>query len=325
MVRKPIWKLYYLPDRNVAFPGESVCITVDLKNCIDQYLYISNIAVEIPWFKNPWTVEKDLRISPNAREHLISFDLPVPPHIIGRQNIRVGVDTWRYDSDLRNWLNIGQLFAHPPMPVWMMSLPRYRAFISRSNRDYDKPVVEPIVRMIQQWGFQTVTVGINVFETYPKRISNSILSEIVKADCLIGIATPRDLSALDGFWKTLTWLHSEVTMAFTVDKPILLIVDESVKLEGLLAQEFPPKVRFSEWDLGKLYHDLSYIMPGFREWIGNKKREGFNKALQDIITGVAVGGFLVGVGYAIGKQQQTSHLEPHKHHKYNLDKKYSGQ
>jgi len=78
-------------------------------------------------------------------------------------------------------------------------MPTYRAFISRSNRDEDKPIVEPIISFVQLWGFKTYTVGINVFENNPDNITKRIKNEIMKSDCLIGIATKSDLSALDFF------------------------------------------------------------------------------------------------------------------------------
>ena len=40
--------------------------------------------------------------------------------------------------------------------------PFYRVFVSRGLRVEDKAVGDPIVEMIGEWGFETVTVGIEV-------------------------------------------------------------------------------------------------------------------------------------------------------------------
>ena len=38
-------------------------------------------------------------------------------------------------------------------------------------------------------------------------------------------------------------------------------------------------------------------------WIKDKKRTEFYRALQKVIAGVAIGAFIFGVGYATGKEQ----------------------
>ncbi len=299
----PVWSLYYLPDKNVISPGETVHIRLDLHNPTFQYLYISDIETGIPWLRKPWRIQPKLMIAPNQRRNLVSFNLPIPDHVVGRREIRFHLYTFQHDSVLQKWLPPHWISSKPPMEIWTVCLPRYRAFVSRSNREDDKPVVEPIVGMIQQWGFETKTVGINIFEERPERISKLILTEIVRADCLIGIVTPRDLSALDGFWKTFTWLASETSMAFTMDKPILLIVDKMIKTEGFIAQKHLPKVSFCQFDLPRLYADLCYMMPGFRKWIENRKKTEFYRALQTVINGEVKKAFVFGVGYAAGRRK----------------------
>lgn len=303
MTTTTIWNLYYLPDKKVISPGETLHIRLDLHNPTTQYLYISDIAVDIPWLRKPWCIQPKQIVAPNERRNLVSFNLPIPDHVVGRREIRFHLQTFQHDSAFQRWLLPQWISSKPPMEIWTVCLPRYRAFVSRSNRECDKPVVEPIVEMIQQWGFETKTVGINIFEEEPERISKLILTEIVRADCLIGIVTPRDLSALDGFWKTFTWLASEASMAFTMDKPIFLIVDKMISTEGFIAQKHLPKVSFFQLDLPRLYADLCCMMPGFRKWIENRKRTEFFRALQNVISGEVEKAFVLGVGYAAGKRK----------------------
>jgi len=77
-------------------------------------------------------------------------------------------------------------------------------------------------------------------------------------------------------------------MAFDSKKPILFIVDERIKPEGLL--EFPnfPKVFYHPLRLNVLENRLLSIMPNFRKWISDKKKEEFMKSLLKV--GLVTGG-----------------------------------
>lgn len=107
-------------------------------------------------------------------------------------------------------------------------------FVSRGLRQEDKAIGDPIVEMIREWGFETVTVGIEV-KVPEEQVIQKIREEIRKADALIAIATPRYIDALTGIWKTLEWLHAEVGIAFGIDKPLLI-----QKTEGFLWVDYLP-------------------------------------------------------------------------------------
>lgn len=119
---------------------------------------------------------------------------------------------------------------------------------------------------------------------------------LYKADCLIAIATPRDFSGIDFMLRTFTWLHGEAGMAFLANKPILVFVQEGIRLEGLVASEAFPKLWFSPLGIVELYYSLPYVMPAFRQWIADAKREEFLKSLVDLV-GKAGLGLLI--GYAL--------------------------
>jgi len=55
--------------------------------------------------------------------------------------------------------------------------------------------------MIREWGFETVTVGVEV-KVPEEEVARTVEEEIKKADALIAIATPRFLDALTGLWRT---------------------------------------------------------------------------------------------------------------------------
>jgi len=116
---------------------------------------------------------------------------------------------------------------------------------------------------------------------------------------LIAIATPRYRDALTGLWRTLEWLHSEVGIAFGIDKSLLILKDKRVSLGGLpsylASMKQVPIIEFDPYNLDELKTGLSTIMLGFREWIETKRRQEFFDALGRIITGglAVVGGIAV--------------------------------
>ncbi len=67
--------------------------------------------------------------------------------------------------------------------------------------------------MIREWGFKTVTVGIEV-KVPEEQVLIAVRTEIERADAIIAIATPRHLDALTGLWRTLERLYSETGIAY---------------------------------------------------------------------------------------------------------------
>jgi len=110
--------------------------------------------------------------------------------------------------------------------------PFYRVFVSRGLSVEDRAIGDPIVEIIREWGFETVTVGIEV-KVPDNQVPQAVREEIRKADAVIAIATPRYLDALTGLWRTLEWHHGEVGIAFGIDKPLLILKDKRTSLGGL--------------------------------------------------------------------------------------------
>lgn len=178
--------------------------------------------------------------------------------------------------------------------------PFYRVFVSRGLLTEDRVVGDPIVEMIREWGFETVTVGIEV-KVPEERVPMRVRDEIKKSDALVAIATPRHMDALTGLWRTLEWLHDEVGIVFGLDKPLLILKDRRVALSGLLSYLTKlgqiPVMEFDPHNLDELRRRISGIMPGFREWIETKRRQEFFDSLgRIVIGGLAVVGLITIVG-----------------------------
>lgn len=171
-------------------------------------------------------------------------------------------------------------------------------FVSRGLRTEDRVIGDPIAEMIREWGFETVTVGIER-QVPEEQVPMTVREEIRRADAIIAIATPRYMDALTGFWKTLEWAHGEIGIAFGIDKPLLILKDRSVSLGGLPSyletQKQIPNIEYSPYNLEELRIGLSTAMPGFREWIESKRKQEFFNDLGKI----AIGGLAVVGGIAI--------------------------
>lgn len=142
-----------------------------------------------------------------------------------------------YEYINNSWLDVGYYQSDKQYFISVYPRPLYRVFVSRGLRAEDRVIEDrvigdPIVRMIREWGFETVTVGVEV-KVPEELVPQKVKEEIMKADALIAIATPRFLDALTGLWRTLEWLHGEVGVAFGVNKPLLILKDKRVSLGGL--------------------------------------------------------------------------------------------
>jgi len=130
------------------------------------------------------------------------------------------------------WVDLGYYSSENQYFISVYPTPLYRVFVSRGLSAEDRAIGDPIAEMIREWGFETVTVGVEV-EVPEEQIPTKVKEEIKRCDALIAIATPRHLDTLTGLWRTLEWLHGEVGMAFGIDKPLLILKDKRVSLGGL--------------------------------------------------------------------------------------------
>jgi hypothetical protein len=149
--------------------------------------------------------------------------------------------------------------------------------------------------MIEEWGFETKTVGIevNVPDTY---VPTGIRQEILAANAVIAILMPRILNSITNLWKTLEWAHDEIGITYGVDKPLLILKDSRVEpggLPSLLMQR--GQTLFLEYDpdnLNQLRCQLALLMPGFRQWIENQSSQMFLSTLGKIAVGLGTVGWI---------------------------------
>jgi hypothetical protein len=214
------------------------------------------------------------------------MNLALPADVVGQKVFTLKYRIHEYING--NWVDLG--FHSAPSGFWIGIYPGplYTAFLSRGLRIEDRVIGDPVAEMIREWGFNTVTIGIEV-DASEHEVDIKVREYIQTSDALIAIATPRFLDALSGLWRTLEWCHSELGIAFGIDKPLLILSDNRVSLGGLpsylTTSGRVPKIEFDSNNLELLRIQLSAGMPGFREWVAAKRAQEFRDTLKRIAVG----------------------------------------
>jgi hypothetical protein len=264
-----VWNMRVTLDRQVAAPGETLYAQFTLANALAEPMFIESIT----WNTNFYPVDQAVRqevkkiIPPHGQEYLAAGTIRIPDVPSDQYRIDVVARTLIYHGG--DWVDLQIVPLTEGKTFLVAHTPRFRAFVSRSLRAEDLPVADAMLPVIQSWGFDTHTVGINEFESDPAKLSERVLAEVVKADCLFAVATPRDISQLDHLVRAFAWLNSEASFAFAVKKPLLLLVDQSVKLEGLLATPHLAPIRYDPANLPVFLGLLNVMMPFVRQAVAH--------------------------------------------------------
>jgi hypothetical protein len=295
------WIIRWNFNKLTYSPGETASVYLWLENTGDTQLYISDVAFQFDF--GTYSLESvGGPASPRKNQFLGTGDLFLPANIVGNKIFKLSYHV--YERDGPNWVDLG---AYSSDKMYFMSVypsPLYRVFVSRGLRADDRSVGDPITQTVRQWGFETVTVGIEM-KVADEQVPTVIREEIRRSDAVIAIATPRFLDALTGLWKTLEWCHDEVGIAYGIDKPLLILKDKVVSLGGLPSYlgglKQMPVIEFDPYDPEAVRRALSAIMPGFRDWIASKRRQEFFEAMGKILVGgLAVVGAIAVISGSVG-------------------------
>lgn len=300
------WIIRWNFDKESYAPGESPLISFWLENTYDTYLYVSELGLEFNFGLYNLNAIGGM-IPPRMNMFLGNISILLPENAVGIKTFRL---KYRMAEYINNELvDLGFFNSDDKYFISIYPKPFYRVFVSRGLRIEDKMIGDPIAEMIREWGFETVTVGIER-QVPDEQVPIAIKNEIMTADAIIAIATPRYMDAITGLWRTLEWAHGEIGIAFGVDKPLLILKDSAVSLGGLPSyletqtQTLP--IEYSPYNLEELRINMSLTMPAFRNWIESKKRQDRewieNRRRQEYFDGlktIAVGGLAVVGGIAL--------------------------
>lgn len=293
----PLWILNCSWNKGTFSSGEQANGYFLIQNISGRPIFIKTLRLRFDWNPKVFDFPCSFHIPPNSQSSTILLPIKIPSNITGRRTVHCSLETLAYRSETQRWVNYGFVSPKDALLLYIKPEPIHSAFISRSNWEQDKPLIDPIVKRTSEWGFDCYTVGINVKAKDPNKPTPEIKREISQADCLIAIATPRDLLVKHGQWTAPEWLHGEVGIGFGKDKPILVIYEESIKLSGLPAQFY--HIPFSMYDLPQLMPKIDAVMPYVRKWIEKQK---WDALWTNIFKGIAVG--VVGYGiYKAGEEE----------------------
>src|SRR3990170_7538296 len=192
-----IWYLQTSFDRKVVYPEETLFASATIHNPNLFPIYIGSCYWYFTCYHEHIPGKKEINkvVPPKGSVVVPSWRLPIPNIPEGQYEAEVSFDTWAWDVKAANWGYLVKITPDRREPFFIIHSPRLRAFISRSNHDVDRPIVESILSVIQQWGFDTHTVGINEIEKEKNKVPERIVQEITKSDCVFAIATLRDISS----------------------------------------------------------------------------------------------------------------------------------
>jgi len=302
------WIIRWNFDKEVYRPGDKGFAHFWLENRGNTPLYVEQIGLQFEWQESKWhSANRQVQIPVSSTQYVGMSSFEIPARKAGMLRYRVGYHLWEFQSHLNKWVDLGFNSSEIKYFINAMPTPFYRAFVARGVRREDRIVNDPIVNMIKSWGFETVTLPIEV-EPEKGRVARTDREEIMKSDCLIAIATRRILDGLMGLWRTLEWLHGETGIAWGVDRPILILKEKGLLLEGLpgylIEEEECFTLEFDPLNPEELKPKLDVIMPSFREWIASKRRAEFMNAVITAAS-IAIPALIVGgiIGFLVGSSK----------------------
>jgi len=293
------WIIRWNFDKPTYALGEQPIVSFWLENTGDTYLYLSNLELNFDFgtydFENIGGM-----VSQRENKFLGNVSLPLPINVVGRKIFTFRYFMQEYIND--NWIALGSYQSDKQYFISVYPSPFYRVFVFRGLGIEDRAIGDPVAEMLREWGFETVTVGIEV-KVPDEQIAMAVKGEVKRADGAIAIVTPRFTDAETGLRVTSEWCHNEIGISFGIDKPLLILKDRRVALGGLPSYLPPsyPSIEFDPYNLDELRTGLSTVMPGFREWIETGRKQIFLESLKKIVVGgLAVSGAIAIVSGIIG-------------------------
>lgn len=287
--------------------GDQPLVSFWLENTGNTYLYLSNLKLNFDF--GTYNLENIGGMVPlRENKFLGNISLSLPINIVGRKLFTFSYLMQEYIND--NWIDLGFYQSDKQYFISVYPTPFYKVFVLRGLIAEDRAIGDSIAELIREWGFETITVGIEV-KVPEEQVPMRIKEEIKKADGAIAIATPRFMDALTGLWRTFEWCHNEIGIAFGIDKPLLILKDRRVTLGGLpsylITYDQALSVEFDPYSLDEVRTGLSTVMPGFREWIETGRKQIFFESLKKVVVGgLAVAGAIAIVSGIIGALSGTS-------------------
>ena len=302
------WRIRWNFSQGTYQPGNRGLISYYLENLSDMPLFLSEVGIQFDWMGDKYYQGKISEnigniIPPNSTRFITNVSFDIPDMITGQRFYSILYHIYEMNQNTNTWNDLGEKQSTEKFFINVFPSPFYNAFITRSLRPEDRITGDEIVKIIEEWGFNTKTVDFPECVS-DEKLRNAIKNEIKSSDCLIAIASPRYVDALSGVWRTFPYLHAELGIAFGQDYPLLILSDNRVALDGLPANLIEFVVEFEAVNYENIRNNISPIMPAFRDWVSNKKQQEFLNTLRKIVigTGLVIAGGIAGSLLASSKK-----------------------
>ncbi|MEM3693012.1 MAG: hypothetical protein QXI39_03210 [Candidatus Bathyarchaeia archaeon] len=155
------WQIYYNFSKSVYAPEDYGYVTTSLQNNDSTYIWVSKVWLHFDWMDDKaYPKGCNTQLAPSQQSYVGSFDFQVPSNVVGTRRFKFGVEEQKWTGYA--WTSPGLSWSEEK-EIKIEPLVKYQAFVSRSIHQVDKPVADPFHCLISKWGFETVTVGLNVF------------------------------------------------------------------------------------------------------------------------------------------------------------------
>lgn len=292
------WELRWNFNSNSLSPGSVTSLTLTLENRENTFLAISDFSLDFD-FRRYLLPRLSMQIPPNNSGTALSENFRIPNTVVGGRSFYFRYKIHRYSKG--NWIDLGTRVSPKPHCLQIVPRPLYKVFISRGLHLEDSIVANPISCMIREWGFKTMTIGIEL-QVSENSTDEAIRREIKTSDAVILIATPRFVDS-DTLKRTFEWGHAEFSLGYGEKKPLLIFLEKQVKLGGLPAYQDEhdkvPTILFERRNLNSIRPHIDSLMPIFRKSIENKKWSDWVDGAGDFLLKASAGVITAGVIYGL--------------------------
>lgn len=298
------WEIQWQFNKLSYAPRETASVSFWIRNLGETVIYVDKVSLNFKF--GTYDLKQGIagQIGRNQRTFLGTMNLALPDYPVSNAIFKIIYEVFEYTGNgpVNGWVNLGIYETDPKYFINILPTPFYKVYVSRGLSIDDRAIGDRIVQTLREWGIVDVTVGIN--PTVPNNeVPTMIKTEIGDADGLIAIATPRFIDALSGMARTLEWLYSESGIAYGLNKPLLLIREKDVAVNGLPGYLSSLNqigvLEFSRGEMDKLPQKLTSVMPAFREAISTKKQFPLLQAVAGIAAVVGTGLIISGILGAI--------------------------
>lgn len=214
-------------DQDRYLPNQIGTVDFELWNTSDTDLYVYRVGIQPEWLKEEWiAIDSRILLRPNENKRFtLTFD--IPELALGEYEIRFGIDGQYLYPSTRGVK--GEQYIQWTEPVFIdVKMPSigYTVFVSHSTKDMF--LIRQLEKYLDNYGVDVIIaedirqLGIELDEKF-----NDLIS---KSNIVLALLSK---NALDS-----EWVEKEINYAYSIQKPILPLVENGADAEVQLRIEY---------------------------------------------------------------------------------------